>query len=322
MIIRIIRNLAFLFTFIIVIGLSAYFTLTFLIKSENTVVIPNLIEKDVVYVLEVLTDLGLNTKVRGSEYNSTIPKNHIVYQDPDPGVEIKKGRDVKIIISKGTETILMPNLKGLSIQQARIVLEENGLGQELLTLTYNPTLKKDDVIAQLPSPGITLKRGEHVNLLLSLGPRPKTYKLPELEGLMLGDAILLIEKNNLVLGEIKSFYQGGKPKNIIVRQEPLSGDRVLEGSSVSLVINRKYSPKDQSNLNGSLGVRLFRYRLQNGFLKRRIRIRLNCFGVSNDLFDDFMKPGEEIWLLIPGNNDATVFLYEDDKLLKYKIYDA
>ena len=124
------------------------------------------------------------------------------------------------------------------------------------------------------------------------------------------------------MGEIKSFYQAGKPKNIIVSQEPLAGYRVLEGSSVNLVINRKYSPKYQNNLNGSLGVRLFRYRLENGLLKRRIRIRLNCFGASNDLFDDFMKPGEEIWILIPGNNDATVFLYEDDKLLKYKIYDA
>ncbi|MBN1932448.1 MAG: PASTA domain-containing protein [Desulfobacterales bacterium] len=322
MIIRIIKILTLLATFIIVIGLSAYFTLTFLIKSEDTVVVPKLIEKDVVYVLEVLTDLGLNTKVGGSEYSSTIPKNHIVYQDPDPGVEIKKGRDVKIIISKGTETILMPDLKGLSIQQAGIVLEENGLIQGQLTLTYNQAQKKDDVIAQVPSPGITLQKGERVNLLLSLGPRPKTNMLPELEGLTLGDAILLIEKNNLVLGEIKSFYQVKKPKNIIVGQEPLAGYRVLEGSRVNLVINRKYSPKDRNVLSGSLGVRLFRYRLENGFLKRRIRIRLNCFGVSNDLFDDFMKPGEEIWLLIPGNNDATVFLYEDDNLLNYKIYNA
>jgi hypothetical protein len=35
-----------------------------------------------------------------------------------------------------------------------------------------------------------------------------------------------------------------------------------------------------------------------------------------------MKPGEEILLLIPRKNDATVFLYEDGELLKTLVYDA
>lgn len=35
-----------------------------------------------------------------------------------------------------------------------------------------------------------------------------------------------------------------------------------------------------------------------------------------------MKPGEEIWSLIPGNKDATVLLYEDDKLIKTEVFDS
>jgi serine/threonine-protein kinase len=114
-------------TFIFIVGISAFFVLTLMIKSEDTVIIPKVTGKDVIYALEILSDLGLNTKVKGSEYNDNIPKNHIIFQDPEPGSEIKKGRDVKIILSKGAKEALTPNLKGLTIDQARIILEENEL---------------------------------------------------------------------------------------------------------------------------------------------------------------------------------------------------
>ena len=96
--------------FFLAVGIGAYLTITLIIKSEDTVVIPEITGKELVYALEILSDLELNTKVKGSEYSADIPKNHIVFQEPEPGTEIKKGRDVRIIISKGARTIPMPNL--------------------------------------------------------------------------------------------------------------------------------------------------------------------------------------------------------------------
>ena len=146
MISRIIKIGALMVMFAVVVGASAYLTLTMIIKSEDTVVVPRLVGKEVVYALELLTDLGLNTKVEGSEYSSEIPKNNVIFQEPEPGSEIKKGRDVRIIISKGSKTILMPNLEKLPVQQARIILEENSLCQGEITGTYNNHVKKDSII--------------------------------------------------------------------------------------------------------------------------------------------------------------------------------
>ncbi len=321
MIARILKIAVFFIILITVVWLSAYFTLTFIIKSEDTVVVPELVGKDVVYALEILTDLGLNTKVKGSEYDSQVPTNHVIFQEPEPGTEIKKGRDIRIIISKGARTILMPNLKGLALQQARIILEENDLCRGAISSTYIANVEKDDIIEQAPAPGAMVQRETCVDLLVSLGVRPQAYQMPDLKELSLDEAILLIETSNLVIGEIKSFYQQDNPKNVVIRQEPLSGHRVIEGTPVNIMVNRKPGRKGQGHLNGAKGVGLFRYRLQNGFLKRRIRVCLNSFGVANDLFDDFMKPGAEIWCLIP-NIDATVLLYEDDKLVKTQVFDA
>ena len=319
---RIIKTAALFLISVLVIGASAYLTLTLIIKSEDTVVVPDLVGKDVVYVLELLTDLGLNTKVKGSEYSKEFSKNQIIFQEPDPGAEIKKGRDIKIILSKGARSILMPNLIGLSLQQARIILEENSLCQEEISITYSDNIKKDEIIAQVPSSGSMINRGGCINLLVSLGIRPTAYKMPNIKGNTLDSAISLIESSNLALGEIKSSFNKEEPLNVIIDQDPLSGHRVIEGSIVSLVINRKPGEKDQGLFNGFNELGLFRYRLKSGFLKRRIRVSLNSNGVSDDLFDGLMKPGEEIWLLIPNNADETLFLYEDGELAEINnVYD-
>ena len=322
MITRIIKIAAVFLAFVLVAGLSAYVALTLIIKSEDTVVVPDLGGKNVVYVLEFLTDLGLNTKVKGSEYSADVPKNHVIFQEPEPGTEIKKGRDVRIILSKGAKTILVPNLKGLSVQQSRIILEENGLCQGEISSTYIQSIKKDEIMAQVPSPGTLIARSACVNLLVSMGIRPQAYMMPDLIGLSLDEAIPLIERSNLVLEDIKSVFHEDKAQNTVVRQEPLAGHRVFEGNAVSLVINRKSDQKDQPYLSGKYGVSLFRYRLKNGFLKRHIRVRLNSFSVSNDIFDDVMKPGEEVWLLVPKNVNASVLLYENDELIKTEVFNA
>jgi serine/threonine-protein kinase len=319
---RIFKLAALFFLFVLIVGASAYLTLTLIIKSEDTVVVPDLSGKNIVYVLELLTDLGLNTKVKGSEYSADVPENNVLFQEPEPGAEIKKGRDVRIIISKGAKSILMPNLKGLFVRQARIILEENNLRSGKISSTYSNTIKKDEIIAQIPSPGTMITRGEYVNLLVSMGIKPRAYKMPDLIGLSLNSAITMIESIDLVLGEITTHFYENKPLNTIVGQELLSGYRVTQGNAVNLVINRKPVKRGRKYLKESREGGLFRYRLKDGFLKRHIRVRLNSFGVSADLFDDFMKPGEEIWLLIPSHNNATVFLYEDGELLKTFVYDA
>jgi len=308
--------------FILVAGISAYLTLALIIKSEDTVIVPSLEGKDVVYALELLTELELNTKVKGSEYTADIPKNYVVFQEPQPGAEIKKGRDVKIILSKGPKTVSMPNLLDLSVQQANIILEEYGICQGELSRTYNKKVEKDHIIAQVPSQGTMISRGGCVDLLISMGVQSKAFKMPDLIGLTLEGALQSIEKVKLVIGEIKSSYHKNKPRDIIVKQAPTSGHRVIAASPVSLLINRESKKERPDRPYGQYAASLFSYRLDNGFLKRRIRVSLNSAGFTNDIFDDYVKAGEEIWLLIPRDSEATLFLYENDKLIKTQTYDA
>jgi len=321
-IIRILKTASFILLFGLSAGISAYMALTYIVKSEDTVIVPDLTGKELVYSLEMLTDLGLNTKVRGSEYNERIPKNHIIFQDPDPGSEIKKDRDVRIIISKGPQTITMPNLEGLSIHQARIIMEENGLCQGKISITYSKVFPKEVVMAQAPLSGTSITRGGCIDILVSAGAKPASYMMPDLTGIPLDEAIGILESLQLTLGEIKSTVDSRKPINRIVSQEPAYGYQVLENSTVNLIINREPGAKIQNVMQETGGVQLFRHKLDIGLMRKDIRINVNFFGVTVDLVNNLIKPGEEIWALIPRNRNVTLFLYQDNELIKTEVFDT
>jgi serine/threonine-protein kinase len=320
MIVRVIKISGLVLAFFCIAGLSAYFTITLIIKSGETVIVPDLQSGDVVAVLELLTGLGLNTKVKGYEYSATVAKNHIIAQDPKPGTEIKKGRDVRVIISRGSRTILMPNLKGLELRRAELIIEENDLQRGVISLAPSAPIARHHIIAQTPVGGASVTRGEGVHLLVSTGIRPQAHRMAELRGLTPAEAIRRVEVNRLVIGEMRYRFDPQVPRNIVVEQQPPSGHRVEEGSPVTLVVNRSPGAPQDAPADGGTAARLFRHRTGYGFLNRHVRVRMLSEGLTFDLFDDFVKPAREIRLLVPGDTRTTLFLYEDGELVETKVF--
>lgn len=320
MISKIVKITLLLVVFVTLAGISAYLTLTFLIKGEDTVVVPQLTGKKVVDVLKTLSDLGLNTKVGGSEYHDRVPLNHVVSQEPSPGMEIKKGRDVRIVISMGRRKIQVPDIIGMTLAQGLVVLEEKGLCGGVRSQTYSPVVKKDKIIAQSPAADIGISQGECVDLLVSSGERPRAYKMPDLNGLSLEDAILAIERHHMNFGDARSVYRKGKPLNSVIEQEPPAGSRVVEGTVVNLLANRRSGREEPVRLDIRRGVNLFRFKTDNGFIKSRIRVTLDWLGMSNDIFNGYMKPGKQFWFLIPRDNRVQVKVYQDDELIRSETY--
>ena len=317
MIRTLLKYLAVLVVFCVIAGLSAFFTLSFMIKSGDTVMVPDLKGKNAIAALEMLTDLGLNTKVKDLEYSDEISRNHIMYQNPAAGEKIKKHRDVSVVISKGPKTIILPDLRGLQADRAEIILEDNGLDAGNITRAYSQGAAKDAVIAQSPAAGKAIRRSTPVNLLVSIGARPGAFKMPDLQGDFLDEAMLTIEKHQMQLADVKSLHDPAKPENTVLGQAPPAGYRVAEGSKVRVMVNRK--PGTRQRDAGENRV-LFSYRVAPGFLKQHIRLEMNCFGTRLTIYDNLMKPDTLIWTVIPEHVRGTVFLYQNDELVKSEIY--
>lgn len=307
--------------FFIITGVCAYFTISFFIQNEEPVIVPVLTGQDIVDVLELLTGLGLNVRVKGSEYSSDVAENNIIHQDPAPGEVIKRGRDVRIIISKGTKTLPMPNLKGLNLQQALLILDKNGLNKGNISKTYHPTIKQDRIIAQHPVSGKTIERGISPDLLVSRGMGPTEFVMPDLCGLYLDEAVLAAEKNHLVIDTIKTVYQKNKTANTVLSQKPLPGYHYLENQLINLVVNRKTGHGSENKNIENKQTALFRYRLPPGYLKQQIRVELRAFGTTFILYDELMKPEKEIWVAVPAYSVAVIFVYKNDELIMSEIFD-
>ena len=155
-----------------------------------------------------------------------------------------------------------------------------------------------------------------------MGPRPVAYKMPELAGVSLNKAVLMIEAANLTVGEIRSHFDKNKPRNIILQQEPLAGHRINENSPIRLVINRHTGKTAGAQRHRPLYGSLLQHRVKNGFLKKRIRVELESEDSAADKFDDYIKPGEEVWVLIPREQDTRAFIFEDDTLVNILVYEA
>jgi len=321
MILRAAKYSVLIIVFLCVTGISAYLTLTYLIKSENRVIVPDLVDRDVVYALEILTDLGLNIKVKGSEYSSDIAKNYVIVQEPGPGEEIKSGRDVRILLSKGTRTVLMPDLTGLSIRRARLAIQENGLCGGQVSFTHHPkSFARDDIISQTPGPDQWVHRGSCVDLLVSLGPLLHTYKMDNLRGLSLNEAVYLIEKSSLVVGKINYTFESTQPEHTIIDHSPKYGYRVAEKTLVDLTVNQNPNQsKSAVGFNTSLQS-VFSYRLASGFFKKRVQVHLDIGGVVGEIYDNLLMPGKEVWLVVPTHTKATLFCYVDGELVQSQVY--
>ncbi len=306
--------------FMTVAGVSTYFTITLLIGGDAKITVPDLVGRDLVYVLETLTDLGLNTRIRGSEYSGEIPKNHVMAQNPAPGTKIKKGRDIRITLSKGTKSVTMPNLNDLDLRQAQLILEENGLCLGRISKVHHPGVIKDAVIAHTPMSGTAIDRDRYADLLISLGPLPVEYRMPDLSGLYLDKAIRRIEEQSLRVGDIRSIIGKDQPANMILNHDPPAGSSVLRNSVIDLEVSRVQSD-DAGIRTGSESGALFRHRLPDGYLRHHVRLTLRVFGMTVDIHDELMRPGTDIWLLIPAHVQSAVFLYVNDELLETQFFD-
>lgn len=121
-----------------------------------------------------ITNAGFTGKIKRYEKPSnTVPKGHVIEQDPLPKATWAKNGNISLIVSAGPQyvTINMPNVIGKKSTEAKAILEQNGLAVVVET-EDSTTIQPDEVISTMPNPGEALHQGDQVTLTVSRGPGP------------------------------------------------------------------------------------------------------------------------------------------------------
>ncbi len=296
-------------------AIGTYIAVILVTSDTEEVVLPDLKNKNIIFVLETLTALDLNPKLYGTEYSKTCLRYHVISQDPEPGAVIKKGRDVVIYISKGEKLIKVPDLRYMLLADAKILIEKDELKIGTISKTCSDSVSKNNIISQYPNPNSQQKRNSPINLLISSGRKLQKYIMPDLYSCSLQDVKDIINHQNLAISSICSGKLFTMPQNVIISQTPKAGDIITKETKISLIVNRK-NKKEFLNPDTIDSVVLISYPIGPGFLKKHVRISANLFGFELNLVDKYISGSKNVHALVPGGIKTKIKIYIDNKLVK------
>ncbi len=196
------------------------------------ITVPDVVGQSELEAERALAADGLKLSKISEQWSPDVPRGFIISQDPEAGGVVKRGRRISVIVSLGAQGTSVPLLEGVTARQAELLLEGAGLRAGRIAKVYTEDLSKDLVVASDP-PGETLvEQGTVVNLLVSLGPRPQSYILPDLVGKSVADVARGLKEE----GFLVSVREGGAKQKggLISAQEPAPGHRVAPRDSIVL----------------------------------------------------------------------------------------
>ena len=130
--------------------------------------------KDVAISVLEMQQLDLNVVIE-EIFDMNIPAGQVVETEPGRGEKLKTGQTVKLTVSKGVETKMMPDVTGVKLNVAQNTLA--GLGFKEPTVTYVPSDKpKDTVIFQSPEKDKEQPITAEITLEVSDGSQAPVYK--------------------------------------------------------------------------------------------------------------------------------------------------
>jgi eukaryotic-like serine/threonine-protein kinase len=212
--------------------LSALTAIRFSIQGRE-VAMPDVVGKKANDAQLILRGLGLGMTVEDRIYNP-LPVDQVVRQSPPPNLRVKLGQYAHVVLSLGPQKVSIPSLTGSSIRMARIQLLRGGMQIGEISSSYLPGWPADAVVQQNPPAGTTDVTSPHENVLVSLGPRPPSFPMPDLVGLSLGDAEARLASAGLKVSKLNLAPSADSAHGTVVGEIPPRGARVDPAASIEL----------------------------------------------------------------------------------------
>lgn len=281
--------------------------------SNTTVDVPNVVGKQVSVAKNILEDKHL--RVSTSEVTNTdVPAGQVISQSPGAGEKVKEQRTIHLVVSKGVGDITVPDLSGMTVEQARQRLKDLGLVVGKITQGSVEGKPDNTIVAQSPSGDSKVSKGTTVDLVVNK-PQTKKVKMPDVVGMTLKDARQVLGSNNIGVNQISGSVD---EKAIVTEQSVKAGEEVNEGSSLNLATELKDSKKKedskQSSSNRTKGT--VDVTVPSGSKNQDLKIVVKDDEGSTVIYDDTNKPGDRIVKNVSGVGNVRIEVYLNGALVQ------
>jgi beta-lactam-binding protein with PASTA domain len=128
-----------------------------------------------------------------------------------------------------------PNLVGVPIETAQRITSGLGLELKVEDKLFNDQYPANQIISQVPQKGAAVKVGQHIHVLVSLGPPRVT--VPQLVGDSLRTAQIKAVQRGLMVGDVAAVHWLGSDVDSIMAQDPPSATADVHSPAVNILVS-------------------------------------------------------------------------------------
>lgn len=209
---------------------------------EGMVRTPNVINTELSEAESKLSELELRIFVEGQEHSDSIPMNYIESQTPDGGAVVDKMTNINVFISAGLDGETVPDLCGLTLEEAKLTLEALTFKCETVE-EYDQAIAEGCVMKQSIEAGTEAAKGSTVVLTVSKGRDPSVeYEVKEITvenfiGMNYTDAVKTAAEKGFVIKVSEKKYSSEFPENIVMEQSLPAGTVINSYTVIELTVS-------------------------------------------------------------------------------------
>ncbi|HOL62495.1 MAG: PASTA domain-containing protein [Elusimicrobiales bacterium] len=299
---------------ILALSFFSYFMINWAIESvvhsRKEVIVPDIKGKSALTALSLLSENNLAMQIQGFEFDSSVPVGTVLRQNPQSGINVREGRIIKVIFSQGGESVFVPNLIGMPIRNAELLLRQRQLILGEVTESYSMKFDKGIVMYQEPKVDSQVSKNTYVNLIVSAGNPPKgVILMPDFRQKKISEFYKWVESNPKIKYRIERESKTIFPKETIIDQKPEYDTQLSEDTEVVVTISDNDADKNIEEYK-------IVYNLSQSGSQRNVRIVAISKTGDKEIFNALRDPGSKIEISIPKSSAEKIRIFVNGILIE------
>ncbi len=264
------------------------------------VTLPDLRNKSLPVARQMLLNKGLVPGEISWKITGKVMAKRVLAHRPAGGDVVPKGTKVHLDVEE--ESVVVPNLKGMTIEDARNILTGGRLKLADWRDEITGRQPARSIISQTPAAGERVR----INTGVSLVIEAVSVVVPNVQGMPVEEARNVISGAQLGLGGYSEEITGTQPAQRVLRQSPPAGERVKLNTPIALVIEAvSVVVPDLRNMNEAAAVnRLSQSQLSRGGIDRQMTGQRPAGIVFHQMPEpgQRVRPGTQVSLVVEAES--------------------
>ena len=168
-------------------------------------------------------------------YSESVESGKVISQDPAAKTKKAKGSTINLTVSQGAQEIEVPDLVGKTADEAKKLLQANGLKYKAGTAEYSDSVDKDRIARQDVAAGSKVAKDTVVTYYLSLGSEGNS--VPDVVGQTRSSATATLNNAGFYV-TVDQQYSDTVEEGLVISQTPSSGSKLKADGTVNIVVSK------------------------------------------------------------------------------------